>query len=289
MDLQSKNYNYQTQLAGYLPGQTMFMIDSANYSYIYLDSYQNAGPSQNNAQLIQNQIYRSDMVKNLRAGVDHMFIFDDLYNVNTYNNKMIVTVGATTFNVVLTPGRYKLKAPVTDPLSLAKLISDQLNLLAPPIVFAVDVENGVLSILCSAIFSVAYANNRDAYYATKLHGIKEGTYPTGSVYIFTPPFCYTNLIYFRSDIQRYNKNDEDGFDNRTEIIASINLNNTWDSCDTTTKEYDVKAVKYFLTNEQISAGNFGVAMFDDYGQPLNIQSNSNFRYILRLIVKNVPN
>lgn len=290
MDLQSKHFNYQQQLNGYLPkSEPMLMLDSSSYSYIYLDSYQNAGPSQNNAQTIQNQIYRSDMIKNYRIGCDQITVFDDLYNVNSYNNKMIVTIGLISYNIVFTPGRYKLKAPVTDPLSLAKLIQDQLNVIATPLLFTVNVQNGVLSINRSTFFSISYANDKDAYYATKLHGIKEGSYSGGVIYNFTPPFCYTNLIYFRSDIQKYNKNDEDGFDNRTEIIASINLYNTWDSCDTTTKEQDVKFVKFFLANEQISAGNFAVSLFDDFGQPLNIQSNSNFRYILRLVTRNVPN
>lgn len=279
---------HEPQYSGYLPKKEMLMIDSSNYSYIYLDSYQNAGPTTNNAQTIQSQIFTSQMTKNYRIGVDEVFIFDDLYNVNPYNNKFILTNTFSTYNVALPIGRYKLKADVTDILSLAYLLQTTLNALGPAL-FSVNVLNGVLSISSNNNFVISYNNNKDAYYGTKLHGIKAGNYSLITVYNFTPQFCYTNLIYFRSDLQRFNKNDEDGFDNRTELITSIFLDNTWYSKDTTTKTTDIKHVKYFLANETISMPNFNVSLFDDFGSPLYVQADSNFRYIIRLIVKNVPN
>ena len=283
-----KQFNLQPQYAGYLPKKEMLMIDSSNYSYIFLDSYQNAGPSQNNSQLIQSQIFNSQMTKNFRIGVDEIFIFDDLWNVNPYNDKLILINTFGTFNITLTNGRYKLKAPNTDPASLSLLIQNAFNAVSASI-YVCNVVDGQFSISSNNTFAINYPNERFAYYGSKLHGLRAQNYNAISTYFFTPPFCYTNLIYFRSDIQRFNKNDEDGFDNRTEIISSVILDNSWLSKDTTTKTTDIKHIKYFCTNETISMGSFAIQLFDDYGLPLFIQPESNFRYIVRLIVKNIPN
>lgn len=281
-------FTAQKSFSGYLPQQTGKMISAEDYSYYYADSSNVYGPEKKNGDKINNIPYRSDQIQNYRFGVDLVNIFNDLWDVNPYNNKINFLFGITTTPVTLTNGRYKMKAPASDPLSFSAMFNTRLSV-AGLIGWSVDVANGVLT-LTSAVpnFFVLYPDATMEKYATRLHGIRTGAYTT-SINSFTPYFSYTDIIYFRSDINKYSKFDESGADGKSNIIQSIILERDLYSKDTDKQTYEPMMIKYFKVNEQMSPGNFQIALYDELDNPLYIQPESNFKYILRFMIKNYPN
>lgn len=281
-------FTAQKSFSGYLPKEIGKMINAEDFSYYYADSSNVYGPEKLNGEKINNIQFRSDQLMNYRFGIDECFIFNDLWDVNPYNNKIYFISGITTTVISLTNGRYKMKAPASDPLSFSAMFNTRLTASGLS-GWSVDVADGILTLTAGVFnFTVIYPNPLMEKYGTKLHGIRAGNY-TGSVHTFTPYFSYTDIIYFRSDINKYSKFDESGADGKSNIIASLFLERNLYSRDTDKQEQQIMNIKYFKVNEQMSPANFNITLYDDSDNPLYIQSTSNFRYILRFLIKNYPN
>lgn len=278
-------FHSQKAFNEYLPKHTKFMIDKTDFSYYYADSANVQGPEQANGDKINNIQFRSDQLQNYRFGIDETFIFNDLWDVNDYNNKITFINGITITPITLTNGRYKMKAVETDPKSFGYMLNQKLTAAGLP--YSVTVADGVLTVIAGAGFRVIYPNATMEAYATKLHGIRAGIYAGNAS--FTPYFSYTDIIYIRSDINKYSKFDESGADGKSNIIASINLERDLYSADTNKQTDQIMNIKFFKVNEQMSPANFNVGLYDDKDNKLFIQPNSNFRYILRFLIKNYPN